>query len=69
MWTKGPEENNSTSVPIPPVNPTSESPASRLNEKGKYPEASNEKVDVESGINEGTGESSKAKSPWHIWRG
>lgn len=36
--------------------------------EGKNSEASNEKVDVESGMNEVAGGSSKAKPLRHVWR-
>lgn len=68
LLTNGSVKASVASVPqVPPLGPTAKSPASRSG-KGKSPEASNEKVDVESGINERAGESSKANPSWHIWR-
>ncbi|PMD38647.1 hypothetical protein L207DRAFT_42246 [Hyaloscypha variabilis F] len=69
--TKVPVEDNSTSKPqVPPVGPTPESPAPRPEDNENKAEASKEQVDVESGVNEVTGEGSKPKSSWarKIWR-
>jgi len=68
LRTKGSVKASSDSEPqIPPVDPTSKTPASRPEERGKSPDVSNEKVDVESSTNELVGGSYKAKPLWHIW--
>jgi hypothetical protein len=70
LWwrTQGTKEglvDNSASRPkVPPLGAT-KSPASKPEDKGKKPEASDEKVDVESGTN--AGESSKSKPLWRVW--
>jgi hypothetical protein len=66
--TKGPVEDNSASkTQAPPVGPTPKSPASRPEDKEKEVEAKDKQADVESGVNELAGESSKPKPHWKIW--
>ena len=66
--TKGPEDNSASKTQAPPVGPTPKSPASRPEDNKKKAEAKDKQVDVESGVNEGAGESSKPKPHWKIWR-
>jgi hypothetical protein len=66
--TKGPEDNSASKTQAPPVGPTPKSPASRPEDNEKKAEAKDKQVDVESGVNEGAGESSKPKPHWKIWR-
>jgi len=66
---KGHVDDNPTSVTgVTPPSPTPKSPESRTEDNEKNVEASNEQVDVERGVNEGTGESSKPKHSWTFFK-
>ena len=63
-----PAKDGCASVPIAQSGGGSgKAPEPKIEDKEKKDEASNAQVDVERGTNKGTGESSKFRSPWHIW--
>jgi hypothetical protein len=72
-WNSPPKDNpakdsSGSGASAQSASQSGKAPVSKSEDKGKQPETSNEKVDEESGIIEGTGESSKPRSPWHLWQ-